>query len=77
MAYFHASNPSYTDLIINEANMLLAKDPLSDQEQNDLDNPVVGINLKEMIIQLMAEGSSTWEALIFYAVVRKKFLGLF
>ena len=65
VAYFHAANPSYTDLTITEANSLLEMNPLSAEEHNVLDNPVIRINFKEMLLKIMAEDSSTWEALAF------------
>ena len=65
VAYFHAANPSYTDLTINEANMLLEKAPLSEEEHKVLDNPIIRINFKEMLLKVMAEDSSTWETLAF------------
>ena len=65
VACFHAANPSYSDLTINEANMLLEKAPLSKEEHKVLDNPIIRINFKEMLLKVMAEDSSTWETLAF------------
>ena len=63
--YFHASNPSYTDLTISKANMLLEKTPLTEEEHKMLDNPIVRINFREILLKVMAEDSSTWETLAF------------
>ena len=65
VAYFHATNPNYTDLTINEANLLLEMNPLSEEEHKVLDNPIIRINFQEMLLKIMAEDSSTWEALAF------------
>ena len=51
VAYFHASNPSYTDLSISEANMLLEKTPLTEEEHKVLDNPIIRINFKANVVK--------------------------
>ena len=65
VAYFHASNPEHTELNIDDANSLLKKSPLTDEEHKVLDNPMVRINFNEMLLKVMSDDSSTWEALAF------------
>ena len=65
VAYFYATNPNYLELFLEEANMLLEESPITEGEHKVLDDHIVRINFNNILLKVMAEGSSTWEALAF------------
>lgn len=75
VALFHAQNPEFTDLSLSDAHSLLDKSPITKEEQSVLDNPIVRIKFNDMLLKVMREGSSTWEALEFLQRCKKEMPG--
>ena len=75
VAYFHAKNPDFKELSISEASTLLDKSPITNEERKILDDPIIRINFNDMLLKIMSEGSSTWEALAFLKRCKKEIPG--
>ena len=56
VAYFHASNPNYSELSLEEVSMLLEKSPITEEDHKILDDPVVRINFNDMLLMAMCSG---------------------
>ena len=61
--YFHASNPNYKEFSMVEAQLLLDKNTISEEEHRVLDNPITRLNFNEILLKIMFEDCSTREAL--------------
>ena len=72
VAYFHAKNPNFKELSISDVGELLTKSPISEEEHRVLDDPIVRINFNDMLLKIMSEGGSTWEALAFLKKCKKR-----
>ena len=75
VAYFHAANPKYTEISHERAGLLLADSPITQKEHDILIDPITRINFNEMLHKVMAEGSSTWEALAFLRRCKSEMVG--
>ena len=75
VAYFLALNPNFSDLSIDEVNLLVSQKYMTEEEHKVLDNPLIRIKFNDMLRKIMSEDSSTWEALAFAKRCKKEMPG--
>lgn len=72
VAYFHATNPNYIQLTMDDARKLIKSTPIAEDEHKILDNPITRHNYNDILRKVLAEDSSTWELLAFLCQCKKK-----
>ena len=61
MICFIARNPDCEEVTQDEAELLLSRKSITQEEHAVLDNPIIRTNFNDVLRKIMYEGSSTWE----------------
>ena len=75
MIFFKACNLDCEEVTQDEAELLLSRKSITQEEHAVLDNPIIRTNFNDVLRKIMYEGSSTWEVLAFLRRCKHKIPG--
>lgn len=69
--YSHSKQTNYCDFSIEEAELMVSTTNIAEEEYCKLDYPLTKINFNDILKEIMAKDSTSWEALAFVRQCKK------